>query len=152
VTSSFGRRYCAFFVGLGTKNAKFYGLARLEIALEALQNTSAIVREQAVRRESFAFETTLSSRNYLPKLPLWRGAGYKVALHFFSLPTADMAIARVQQRVAHGGHSIAESVIRRRFDAGLHNFEHVYKHVVDRWHHYESSGNHPVVLAQGGTL
>jgi predicted ABC-type ATPase len=111
-----------------------------------------LIAESAFRRESFAFETTLSSRNYLAKLPLWRAAGYMSALHFFSLPTADMAVARVKQRVAQAGHSIPESVVRRRFDSGLHNFEHVYKDAVDTWTHYESSNCDPVVVARGGTL
>jgi len=33
----------------------------------------------------------------------------------------------VAERVLQGGHDIPEDVIRRRFAAGLHNFEHVYK-------------------------
>jgi hypothetical protein len=52
LTSSFGRRYCAIFVGLGTRNAKFLGLARLDITVAALQNTSARVLQQAAMTQS----------------------------------------------------------------------------------------------------
>jgi predicted ABC-type ATPase len=109
-----------------------------------------LIDESVARRESFAFETTLSSRNYAAKIQTWRELDYLVALHFFSLPSADLALARVVQRVTQGGHSIPEPVIRRRFDAGLQNFEHVYKYTVDRWTHYDSSGVEPVVVARGG--
>jgi len=33
-----------------------------------------------------------------------------------------MAIERVATRVAQGGHDVPEAVIRRRFEAGLRNF------------------------------
>jgi hypothetical protein len=49
-TSTFGRRWHAIIVGLGAKNAEFYGLARLDIAPPAFQNSSEIVLEQAVKR------------------------------------------------------------------------------------------------------
>lgn len=99
--------------------------------------------------ESFAFETTLSGRNYARAIPRWREAGYYVKLIFLSLPTADLAVARVAARVAHGGHNVPEEVIRRRFDAGLRNFEDLYRPLVNAWVTYENSGPMPVPLASG---
>jgi len=66
---------------------------------------------------------------------------------FLSLPSAEMAVARVSGRVAQGGHAIPEAVVRRRFDAGLRNFKHLYKPVVDAWVHYDNSGSVPVLIA-----
>jgi predicted ABC-type ATPase len=109
-----------------------------------------LIEESVARRESFAFETTLASRNYATKLPTWRAYGYGIALHFFALPSVDLALVRVRQRVAQGGHSIPEPVIRRRFESGLQNLEQVYKLAVDRWTLYDSSGTNPVIVAQGG--
>ena len=60
-----------------------------------------------------------------------------------------MAIARVQKRVATGGHSIPEETIRRRFDAGLRNFERIYRALVDEWALYDGTGSPPRLLAQG---
>ena len=56
---------------------------------------------------SFALETTLSGKGYLRHIAQWRAQGYRVSLFFLSLPTADMAIARVAERVRQGGHDIA---------------------------------------------
>jgi len=59
---------------------------------------------------------------------------------------ADEAIARVAQRVKQGGHDIPETVIRRRFDAGIANFKHLYAPCVDAWALYDNAGAEPVLL------
>lgn len=99
--------------------------------------------------ESFAFETTLSGRIYMRLIPRWQVQGYVVKLFFLQLPSPEMAIARVRQRVAAGGHNVPEDVIRRRFDAGLRNFSQVYKPLVDEWVLYDNSGDEPVRLDEG---
>lgn len=97
-------------------------------------------------RTSFAFETTLSGRGYLRQIERWQAAGYRVKLIFLQLASAEEAIARVAQRVRQGGHNIPESVIRRRFIAGLENFERCYAPIVDAWALYDNSGSEPLLL------
>ena len=92
---------------------------------------------------SFAFETTLSGRSYLRKIRRWRSEGYRVTLLFLSLPSADDAIERVRQRVAHGGHNVPSDVIRRRFEGGLNNFRRLYAQSVDHWVLYDNRGTRP---------
>ena len=99
--------------------------------------------------ESFAFETTLSGRGYARSIPLWRARDYRVKLFFLRLLTPDMAVSRVRQRVSEGGHDVPEEVIRRRFHTGWHNFERVYRDLVDEWAIYDNSGTVPVLLARG---
>src|SRR5882672_1007912 len=62
-----------------------------------------------------------------------KAQGYRCHLTFFWLPTADMAVQRVAKRVAAGGHSIPEDVIRRRYERGLENFFADYQAAVDSW-------------------
>lgn len=99
--------------------------------------------------ESFAFETTLSGLSYLRHISQWRTLGYRISLYFLSLPSVEIAIARVAERVCQGGHDIPEPVIRRRFDAGLHNFNQHYKARVDDWAEYDNSDTEPVLLEWG---
>ncbi|MGA3067523.1 MAG: zeta toxin family protein [Tepidisphaeraceae bacterium] len=99
--------------------------------------------------KSFAFESTLSGLNYARHIPRWRKAGYRVKLIFLSLPSAELAVARVTARVAQGGHSVPQDVIRRRFDAGLRNFKAVYRRIVSDWVFYDNSGPAPRVIATG---
>jgi len=107
------------------------------------------IKSRVKQRKSFAFETTLSGRSYAQKIPQWQALGYHVKLIFLNLPSADMAIARVAARVAQGGHNVPEAVIRRRFSAGLSNFDKIYKKTVDAWILYDNSGSVPVLLDWG---
>ena len=81
--------------------------------------------------ENFAFETTLSGRGYARMIPRWQEQGYWVTLIFLRVSSPEVAIERVRQRVQEGGHDVPEDVIRRRFDASRHNFEHIYRDLVD---------------------
>lgn len=89
--------------------------------------------------KSFAFETTLATRAYLRLIPAWQKAGYRVKLCFLKLPSADLAIHRVEQRVRLGGHSIPPATIRRRFERGWENLQGSYLGVVDEWSIYDAS-------------
>ena len=88
--------------------------------------------------QSFAFETTLTGKGYLRKITIWQQLGYQVKLWFLSLPSEDIAISRVAERVVQGGHNIPEQVIRRRFKSGLENFHERYSKVVDSWALYDN--------------
>ncbi|OZB74141.1 MAG: Zeta toxin family protein [Thiomonas sp. 14-64-326] len=99
--------------------------------------------------KSFALETTLSGRGYAAQIPRWHALGYHAKLVFLSLPDAEMAVQRVAARVAQGGHAIPEAVIRRRFSAGLLNFHHLYKPLVNAWALYDNSGDLPSLISSG---
>ena len=76
--------------------------------------------------ESFAFETTCAGRSHLQRLRACRSAGYRVTLVFLWLPSAEVALKRVAQRVAHGGHGIPDEIVVRRYSAGIRNMLHGY--------------------------
>ena len=71
-------------------------------------------------------------------------------LTFLSLPDPETAMARVAERVAQGGHAVPELTIRRRFAAGLRNFSHPYRGLVDMWQHYDNASAPPALIAEGG--
>lgn len=117
-----------------------------EAAVRAARLMLEMIAECVERRESFAIETTLSGRTYARMIPQWKQAGYQVALFFLQLPSEDLAVARVADRVAQGGHDIPEPVIRRRFHAGIANFHALYKPLVDGWKLYDNSGEIPILI------
>ena len=96
-------------------------------AFEAGRIMLALMARKTAAGESFAFETTLSGRNYAHRIAQWRKSGYHVKLIFLSVPSVDLAAARVRARVAQGGHNVPEDVIRRRFKSGLKNFHATYR-------------------------
>jgi predicted ABC-type ATPase len=108
-----------------------------------------MIREHAERGDSFAFETTLAGRNYARAVPRWQDVGYSITLFYLSLPTVEMAISRVAERVRQGGHHVPNDVVRRRFIAGRENLETLYKPIVDEWILYDNAGPLPTVLDRG---
>lgn len=129
------------------------GLSPFEPERAAIQAGRLMLQAIAghvARRESFAFETTLSGVGYARQIPQWRRMGYWVELFFLSLPTADMAVQRVAERVRQGGHDIPQSTVRRRFDAGRRLFTTMYQPLVDQWVLYDNAGDEPALLDWSG--
>jgi predicted ABC-type ATPase len=85
-------------------------------------------------------------RGYLRQIGRWQAAGYRVKIIFLRLASAEEAIARVTERVRQGGHGIPQDVIRRRFAAGLANFERSYAPCADAWAVYDNSGAQPLLV------
>ncbi len=104
--------------------------------------------ELASRRASFAFETTLATRSFAPRLAELKGKGYEFHLVFVWLPNADMAVTRVAERVRSGGHHVPEETIRRRYVAGMVNLRTLYIPLADSWRVIDSTRrNEPNVIA-----
>ncbi|HJT61359.1 MAG TPA: AAA family ATPase [Burkholderiales bacterium] len=109
--------------------AKEEGVSEIEAGRRTLERLGQL----AQARRDMAFETTLASRTLLPRIQAMQAAGYQCDLTFCWLPNANMAVMRVAKRVAAGGHSIPEDVIRRRYERGLENLFSHYLGIVDSW-------------------
>jgi predicted ABC-type ATPase len=135
-----------------------YGLSGLfpeRVAITAGRVMIARLRALARLRADFAFETTLASRSFAPWLDELRTAGYQSHLAFLSLPSAELALERVAERVRLGGHHVPPDVVRRRFSGGLRNFFSIYRRRVDSWQVYDNSGFdlRPIAAGRfGGTV
>jgi predicted ABC-type ATPase len=80
-------------------------------------NADLIAAERAQRigaRRSFATETVFSHESKVALLRDAEQAGYRVSLHIVAIPE-DLAVARVADRVTHGGHHVPEDKVRARF-------------------------------------
>jgi predicted ABC-type ATPase len=122
------------------------------VAIKAGRLMLEEIFEHVRRRDSFAFETTLSGRMYARHILEWREQGFMVKLFFLRLASPELAIARVCQRVKAGGHNVPEETIRRRFASGLRNFEEMYKPIVDEWALYDNSSSTPILVEEGDTM
>ncbi|HET6386831.1 MAG TPA: Zeta toxin family protein, partial [Armatimonadota bacterium] len=66
------------------------------------------------------------------------------------LPTADLSVQRVADRVERGGHSIPEDTVRRRYVSGIRHFYQIFMPMADTWEAYaniEPEG--PELVARG---
>jgi predicted ABC-type ATPase len=99
------------------------------------------------RRDDFGFETTLAGRGYLRLIRQLKKRGYEVQLFYLWVPSVDLALSRIRERVARGGHDVPESVVRRRFDRSIRNLLVRYRPVADRWILFDNSAATPTIIA-----
>jgi len=99
----------------------------------------------------FAFETTLAARTFAPFLRSCKARGYGINLVYFWLSSPDLAVQRVAERVASGGHSIPETTVRRRYERGRKNLMQLYLPICDRWIIYDNAGTSLNAVAQRGS-
>lgn len=119
-------------------------------ALEASRIMLERLRALAAQRADFAFETTLAARSYAPWLMELRDGGYRADLVYFWLASADLAVARVAERVRSGGHNVPEATVRQRYVRSVRNFFTLYGPAVGRWQFYDNSGTGgPQLIAHG---
>lgn len=137
---------CPVFVNADLIAAGLSPFAPERAAIQAGRLTLEAIAQHVARRESFAFETTLSGKAYARQIPQWRQLGYHVKLFFLSLPSAEAAVQRVAERVRQGGHDIPEATIRRRFEAGKRLFVELYQPLVDQWVLYDNAGDEPLLM------
>ncbi len=91
------------------------------------------------RGDDFGFETTLAGRGYLRLIRQLKKRGYEVQFFYLWVPSVDLALSRIRERVARGGHDVPESIVRRRFDRSIRNFLVRYRPVADRWILFDNS-------------
>ena len=96
----------------------------------------------------FAFETTLSGKSYAGLLKELKVKDYGLHLFFLWIPNPELAIARIKDRVAEGGHNVPAEDVRRRFARGLYNFFNLYEPLVDSWILFDNSKVKPVLIAK----
>lgn len=106
------------------------------------------INELLKENESFAFETTLSTRSYKNKILEAKQKGYTITLLFFWLQNIELAKERVKIRVLEGGHNIEPEVIERRYQKGIDNLFDIYLPIVDGALIFDNSNGKHDLLAQ----
>ncbi|MFH1995609.1 MAG: zeta toxin family protein [Candidatus Omnitrophota bacterium] len=127
------------------------GLAPFEPRSAAIKAGKLVlqqINEFAERGVDFAFETTLSGKSYVSLLSALKMKGYALHLFFLWLPSPELAIARIKDRVSEGGHNVPAEDVRRRFVRGINNFFKLYKSLFDTWMLFDNSRAKPLLIAK----
>ena len=96
----------------------------------------------------FGFETTLAGKFYINRLKGLKRSGYMLHLFFLWIPTVELAIARIKDRVADGGHDVPSEDVKRRFLRGLRNLFKFYRPILDSWMLFDNSSITPGLIAK----
>lgn len=127
------------------------GLAPFEprsAAIKAGRLVLQQIHEFAERNINFSFETTLSGKSYVGLLKELKAKGYAIHLFFLWVPSPELAIARIKERVAEGGHNVPAEDVRRRFVRGIYNFLKLYEPLLDSWILFDNSKAKPLLIAK----
>lgn len=83
---------------------------------------AGFLRSQLIESgQSFTFESVLSDKGKLTEIEKAKQQGYRIYLYFVCTEDPDINVDRVANRVAKGGHPVAEVNIRTRYVRTLEN-------------------------------
>ncbi len=74
--------------------------------------------------------------------------GYKIHIYFLWIPSSQLAIARVKDRVAQGGHNVPIIDIKRRFERSTEKFFKQYRLLADQWMMFNNAKSKPELIAR----
>ena len=120
------------------------------VAIEAGRLMLQRIEYLLEKEETFSIETTLATKSYINLVRRAQAKGYTVRLLFFWLNSPELALMRIAERVAKGGHNIPETIVRRRYVAGITNLFRLFMNEVDYWVIYNNSEYPTVQIASGG--
>ncbi len=126
-----------------------FNASTMAVAVEASRIMYKRIRELIDMAETFALETTLASRSIAKLVKNAQSKGYSVTLLYFWLNTPDLAVERVKNRVAAGGHNVNEPTVRRRYRTGILNLFDLYMPICDYWMITDNSLSPMEVIAKG---
>jgi predicted ABC-type ATPase len=101
------------------------------------------IADASEARADFAFETTLAGRSYVPVVRRLRSIGFAVHMFYLWIPAPELALLRIRDRVASGGHNVPEAAVRRRFRRTLSNLFVLYRPLLDTLHFLDNSSDTP---------
>jgi predicted ABC-type ATPase len=104
------------------------------------------IAELTEARCDFAFETTLSGRAYAPLLRRMKQSGFRLHMFYLWIPSAELALLRIRDRVEGGGHNVPERDVRRRFGRSLTNLFSLYRPLLDTLHFFDNSSDTPRLI------
>ena len=120
------------------------------VAIEAGRLMLQRIEDLLAKDETFSIETTLATKSYISLVRRAQSKGYIVRLLFFWLNSPELALQRIAERVAKGGHNIPEPIVRRRYVAGINNLFRLFMSEVDSWEIYDNSVFPAIHIATGG--
>lgn len=104
------------------------------------------IAEFTEARTDFAFETTLAGRTYVPLLRRMKNSGFQLHMFYLWIPSPELALLRIRDRVETGGHNVPERDVRRRFGRTLGNLFTLYRPLLDTMHFFDNSSDTPRLI------
>lgn len=125
--STFYRAFLSYFINTQRINADEIlrrnggDWQKMSDNMKAMREVNHLINQAIENQISFHQETTLSGQGHKRWIEKAKEKGFEVTLLYFGLNHVNLAVDRVKQRVAKGGHGIPEETILKRFQQSLEN-------------------------------
>jgi predicted ABC-type ATPase len=139
---------CSNFINADLIAAGLSPFSPRTVALKAGKLVLEQIHRFAAKGIDFAFETTLSGKLYVNLLKSLKAKGYRIHLFFLWIPSSGLAISRIKNRVAEGGHDVPAEDVIRRFNRSIANFFRLYQPLSDSWLLFNNAESNPILIAQ----
>lgn len=117
-------------------------------AIKAGKLVLSQIHEYARMSIDFGFESTLAGKSYVNLFKELKVKGHKLHLFFLWIPDSELAIERIKDRVAGGGHNVPAKDVKRRFKRSIYNFFNLYRSLLDSWMLFNNAGRIPALIAK----
>jgi len=119
-----------------------------QVAIKSGKLVLEQIKEYSKNSIDFGFETTMSGVTYLKYFKFLKEKGYKISIFFLWIPSSQLAIVRVKDRVAQGGHNVPVEDIKRRFERSVVRFFKEYRSFADKWILFDNADKIPKIIAR----
>ena len=109
------------------------------------------IKELISEEKTFAFETTLTAKSYIPLLYKAKKKKYRIVLFYFWINSVNLALARIADRVKKGGHDIPKEVVKRRYERSLFNLVNLFIPMSEEWLIFDNSSETMNLVANGNS-
>lgn len=104
-------------------------------------------RDLVSQKRSFAFESTLSGLSYAKMLKDAKENGSTIQIHYLWVPSTNICLQRIRNRIKKGGHSVPPADVRRRYPNSIKNFFNIYLPLADKAWLWDVSANPTSLVA-----
>jgi predicted ABC-type ATPase len=118
-----------------------------EAYIKAMQDAETARHQEIALGNSFSFETVLSTVSKLEFIRHAKRQGYKIHVVYITTSSPEINIARVKDRVKHGGHDVPHDKIISRYEKSMQLMFDVVSES-DTAEFYDNSGFEPLFIAE----
>lgn len=116
------------------------------VAVEAGRIMLVRFQQLIEKRKTFGIETTISGRTYIGLFRKMKSVGYQIHMFYLWIPSPELALRRIQERVEQGGHNVPEKDVRRRFGRSITNLFNIYHPILNSLLFFDNSKEIPSLV------
>lgn len=139
---------CSNFINADLIAAGLAPFSPRTVAIKAGKLVLEQIHQYAGKGLDFAFETTLAGKLYVNLLKSLKTKGYRIHIFFLWIPNCGLAVSRIKNRVAEGGHDVPADDVVRRFSRSIGNFFKLYQPLSDSWLLFNNAQSNPILIAE----